>query len=163
MNKMIKKWKKIKTLETYLCGKFYKVEKDRVLTPGGVETDYYVVRKQPSVMVIPIDEERKIHMTMQHRYPNDKCKFEFPSGHMDANDGKKSIYRTAKRELEEETSLVAKGWHYLGVFDEANGISDIIDHILVAYDVKKKKSPEKILLTKIYTKVASLILKKSMK
>jgi len=137
----MKKWKKIRTQESYQCGKFYRVDKDRVLTPGGIETDYYVVKMKPTVSIIPMNDDGRIYMTLQHRYPTDNYFPELPSGSTEEKD-KKDLIAVARRELEEETGLVSSDWQSAGSFEEANGFSDRTCHIFIARGVSKKENPD---------------------
>ena len=138
----MKKWKKIKTLETYDCGGHYRIDKDRVLTPGGKETDYFVQRMEPTASVIPIDKSGKIHMTSQHRYPTDTFTLELPAGKAGGNN-KKELFESAKRELEEETGLTSKEWQMIGSFDEVGGINDLVCYVFIARNVVYVENPTK--------------------
>lgn len=137
---MIKKWKKVKTEETYQCGKWYSVDKDKVITPGGKQEVYYTVRRKPAVAIIPVDEKGNIHLTKQHRYAIGKFTLEVPGGYID---NKEKPISTAKKELEEEMSLRAKRWLYLGKYYEASGLADILVYVYLAKSVYKIKNAKK--------------------
>jgi len=138
---MIKKWKKIKTEDVYRCGKHYFITKDLVITPGGKNGVYYVIRKSEKiVIIIPIDKDGNIHMTLQHRYPTNVFSLEFPSGSCDKKEGSLAA---AKRELLEEVELASNDWQKIYTFDEANGISDLQDIVYIARSVYPKKNTKK--------------------
>lgn len=119
----LKRWKKIKTEETYQCGTFYRVDKDKVLTPGKKETDYYVIRRpRDSVLIVPVDEEGMVHMTNQHRYPIDGFSLEFPAGGIDINE---TSLQAAKRELKEEMNLLSDKWKKIGRINFGAGLCDL--------------------------------------
>ena len=127
---MIGKWKKIKTEEVYHCGKWYRVEKDKVLTPGGTEGVYYVIRKDlSSVVVIALDKKSNIYLTKQHRYSVNKFSVEFPAGYADK---KETLLGSAKRELAEEMSLASNNWKKIGEYIEVLGMSSLRMSIFVA-------------------------------
>jgi ADP-ribose pyrophosphatase len=134
---MIKKWKKVKTEETYHCGKWYKVDKDKIITPGGKEGTYYIIKKTPSVIIIPTDKKGNVYLTRQHRYPIDEYSLEFPAGH---SDGEKKSLQCAKKELGEEMELISKKWQYLGYFYESLGMSNIKIFVYIAKEVMKKEN-----------------------
>jgi ADP-ribose pyrophosphatase len=134
---MIKKWKKVKTEEIYHCGKWYRVEKDKIITPGGKEGHYYVVRRQPAVAIIPIDKKKRVYLTRQHRYTANKFSLEVPGGYLDKQSNPLKI---AKKELEEEMGLTSKKWKRLGVYYEALGLAEIPVYVYLAEDVKPKKN-----------------------
>lgn len=131
---MIKKWQKIRTQESYQCGMFYRVDKDQVVTPGGKNSTYYVVRKSPVVTIIAIDQDGYFYLTRQHRYAVNRFSLEFISGGSENG----TILASAKRELEEEAQLTSKKWKKIACFDEANGISDIKTYVFIAENVTKK-------------------------
>lgn len=142
----MKRWKKIKTQESYQCGNFYRVDKDKVSSPGGKEVDYFVIRKEPSVMIVPVDGEGFIHMTIQHRYPTSKYSLELPGGH--AKSGEEEMFRYARLELEEEMGLRSDEWSLVGTFDEANGIAEMLNYVLLANNVYTVENPKKDSLDK---------------
>lgn len=137
----MKKWRKIKTLEIYDCGGHYYVSKDRVLTPGGQETDYYVTHKPPGILVIPIDIEGYIYFTKQHRYTIDMISLEVVGGAIDIKKpSEKEIIKAAKRELGEECRLSCESMKKVGFYYIGNGILNTIQHIFVASNCKIDKN-----------------------
>ncbi|MCK5080874.1 MAG: NUDIX hydrolase [Candidatus Moranbacteria bacterium] len=145
----MKKWKKIKTTETHDYDGYYRVEKDEVITPGGKPGQFSVVRKLPFSVIIPIDADGNVYMVRQHRYNLDRISLELPSG---CTDGQNSLF-AAKRELEEETSLVSSDWKELGWFDEGIGMLDMKGYVFIAHDVKKIDNPRKDPLDKDVFKI----------
>jgi ADP-ribose pyrophosphatase len=133
----MKEWQKIKTLETSQFGKYYRVEKDQVLTPAGESGEYSVIRMHPHVVIIPVDNDRQIYMVRQHRYPLDKVTLELPIGSTDGQE----LLVAAQRELEEETGFAAKEWDYLGRFNEGSGIGEIYGHAFIAKQLSKIANP----------------------
>ena len=138
---MLGKWKKIKTEEVYHCGKWYRVEKDKVLTPGGKEGVYYVIRKdQSSVVIIAVDKNNNIYLTRQHRYTVNKFSVEFPAGWTDK---KEPILHSAKRELAEEMSLASNNWKKIGEYIQVAGMSSLKMSIYLAKDCRKSEKIKK--------------------
>jgi ADP-ribose pyrophosphatase len=133
----MKKWKKVRTIETHDYNGYYRTERDEVVTPSGKLGEYSVVRGSDFSMIIPVDKNGKIYLVKQHRYPIDKIILELPAG---GTDGENSLF-AAKRELEEESSLISSKWKKIGYFYEANGLAEIKAHVFIAYDVKKTDSP----------------------
>ncbi len=137
------KWKKIKTEEVYECGKFYRVEKDKVITPGKKEGTYYVIRRdQESVVIIVLDKKGNFFLTKQHRYPVNKFSIEFPAGWIDKNE---TVLNAAKRELAEEMSLSSDDWKKIGEYVQVLGMSSLKMNVFLAKDCYKseiiKKDP----------------------
>lgn len=136
----IGKWKKIKTEESYQCGRWYRVDKDRVITPGGKEGEYYVIRRNPTVAIIPIDKDGNTYLTLQHRYAVNSLSLELPMGYANGR-GKKELMSSAKREMEEEVQLASGKWKEIGCFNVGSGISNIVAHLFLAKDVCSKENP----------------------
>lgn len=135
------KWKKVKTEEIYNCGKWYKVEKDKVITPGGKDGVYYVIRRdQPSVVIIALDKKGNIYLTNQHRYSVNKFSTEFPAGYANK---KESLIKSAKRELAEEMLLASKNWRKIGEYIEVLGISSMKMNIFLAKNCYELKTTKK--------------------
>lgn len=94
----------------------------KVIHPNGAPGEYGVVRfKNLAIGVLPIDENGKVTLVGQHRFPHDKYSWELPEG-----GGNCDIppLDSAKRELEEETGLSAKEWAALCEFDISNSVTD---------------------------------------
>lgn len=129
------KWKKLKTEEIYKCGNFYRIDKDKIITPGNNSGTYFTIRgSQKSVKIIPINKDGMIYLINQHRYPINKFSLEFPGG--EPNKGETPL-TAAKRELREEANLVSNRWEKLGEIYAAPGISDLKFFVFLARDVKK--------------------------
>ena len=74
---------------------------------------------------------------------------EFPAGHVE----KKGGISTAKRELEEETSLVSDEWEKIGSHVASISNSDLEPNAFIAHKVQKIKNPQKDSLDKNVHKV----------
>src|SRR3989344_6091397 len=127
-------WKKLDSKIVHR-NKWYKVRKDRVVRPDGKLGYYHVIELGKSVAVIAIDSEDKIVLVEQFRYPTQMFSLELPGG--SAN--KQNPLIAAKRELIEETGLVAKNWKFLGKLPSANGISDDFSYLYIARDLVQQK------------------------
>jgi 8-oxo-dGTP pyrophosphatase MutT (NUDIX family) len=146
----MKKWKKVKTIESHDYGGYYRVDKDEVITPGGKKGEYSVVKAKPFAVIIPIDRNGKVYFVKQHRYTIDKIFLELPSG---AIEGGEKYLQGAKRELEEETALVSDNWKEIGSFNESNGLADIKGNIFIAENVRKIENPRRDSLDKNLFKI----------
>ena len=82
-----------------------RVEHDAVTTPGGKPGIYGVVRfKNLAVGVLPIDAEDHTWLVGQYRYPLNEYSWEIPAGGCPKGE---DPLDTARRELREETGLIA--------------------------------------------------------
>ena len=98
--------------------------------PNGEEGEYFYAEFGGMAMVIPVLEDARIVLTLQHRYLADKQSIEFPGGgiasHADA-------LETAKQELLEETGCIAHEFIKVGVFEPVIGYAKDASHIFVAH------------------------------
>lgn len=85
-----------------------RVVQNEVINPSGGEGEYTVVHfKNRAVSVIPIDDQQHTWLVGQYRYAVDSYEWEIPAG--GAPQGESTL-DCAKRELAEETGLVAAKW-----------------------------------------------------
>ena len=124
--------KDYKTLssEVVFTTPFFKVAKEEYIRHDGRQSNYWVLVKCPSVFIMAIDCD-KIYFVKQFRYPTKLWSLELPAG---STDGEDSL-EAAKRELWEETGLMAERWVSFGNYQVAPGLSTNIGHIWVAKDV----------------------------
>ncbi len=93
-----------------------------VIHPDGSSGEYGVVRfKNLAIGVLPIDAEGFVYLVGQHRFPLDCYSWELPEGGgaLDVDP-----LSSAKRELAEETGLIATEWEELCGFDISNSVTD---------------------------------------
>lgn len=133
----MKKWKKVRTKSTHQFGKYYSVDVDQVITPGGKEGEYSVIRMKPFSIIVPIDKDGMVYFVKQHRYTTDQITIELPMGSTDGEDP----LVAAKRELEEETGLVSDDWASLGEIHSAIGIAGIVGFVYLAKKVRTIDNP----------------------
>ena len=71
--------------------------------------------------MVPIDDDDRVALVGQHRYPFDAMSWEIPEGGSphgeDPLDG-------AKRELRAETGLEARVWRRIGTYEAPNSVHD---------------------------------------
>ena len=98
------------------------VREDRVVRPDGKPGIYGVVHfKNKAVGVLPVDAEGRVWLVGQHRYPLDLYSWEIPEG---GGHGDEAPEETARRELREETGLVAGRLELIATSHLSNSVSD---------------------------------------
>lgn len=121
-------WKTLSTRIAYENPYTY-VEESAVINPGGQETVYGVLKsKADGVYVIPIDDERNTYLTQQFRYTTKQTSWESPSGRVDEKD----FLAAAKRELHEETGIIAEKLTEIGIIHPSNGVAAFNEKIFLA-------------------------------
>jgi 8-oxo-dGTP pyrophosphatase MutT (NUDIX family) len=125
-------WRTLKTRVTY-DNPWIRVREDDVIRPDGAPGIYGVVHyKNKAIGVLPIDEEGHTYLVGQYRYTLDVYSWEIPEG--GGAEGEEPI-EAAKRELREETGLIARRWRTLGRAHLSNSVSDEEAIIFLATDL----------------------------
>jgi 8-oxo-dGTP pyrophosphatase MutT (NUDIX family) len=102
--------------------KWIRLTEHQVLNPAGGPGIYGVVHfKNLAIGVVALDEEQHIYLVGQYRFPLEQFSWEIPEGGGPLEDDPLS---SAKRELLEETGLVASSWEPIVQMHLSNSVSD---------------------------------------
>jgi len=104
---------------------------DKVIRPDGNEGIYSYLSKEVGVFTLARSHENHFYFIREYRYPVKDYVYQLPGGGV----GNKDDLSAAKRELLEETGLIAKKWHSLGKFYIGSGHENSIIHSFLATDV----------------------------
>ncbi len=127
-------WQKISSRRIYHCA-YLDLYKDQVLNPLGRKTNYYYIKKDPFVAIIPEDRNGKLWLVRQYRYTLGEYTWELPMGHKDSK--RETYLNAAKRELEEEACLSAQKWTKIGISYVSGTVLPQYSYIYLAQDLKK--------------------------
>jgi ADP-ribose pyrophosphatase len=109
-----------------------------VLTPAGTQSIYGVVSfKNLAIGVLPLDKDNNTWLVGQWRFPLEKYSWEIPEG--GCPKGEEPL-EAAKRELKEETGLIAADYREIGNLHTSNSVSDEYAHLFVARDLTQSES-----------------------
>jgi 8-oxo-dGTP pyrophosphatase MutT (NUDIX family) len=123
MEKEINPWKTISQKTTYENA-WIKVEHHEVVNPAGNPGIYGKVHfKNTAISIVPIDSEGFTYLVGQYRYTLNAYSWEVPEGGCSIETGEYTL-DAAKRELLEETGLIATEWTKLGEVYLSNSVSD---------------------------------------
>lgn len=84
---------------------------DDIELPNGQKSIREVVRHPGAVCVIPVTDEGEVIMIKQFRYPFDRVLLEIPAGKLEPGE---DPLDAVKRELEEESGVVAENVEFMG-------------------------------------------------
>ena len=138
-----------------------KVEHHDVLNPAGKESIYGKVHFENRAMaIIPIDESGNTWLIGQYRYPLDEYSWEIPMGGGPMAEDK---LESAKRELKEETGLIAEKWTEIMKIHTSNSVTDEVGFVYLAEGLTQGETEfEETELLKIkklpFTKVVEMVM-----
>lgn len=109
------------------------VHHDEVTLPTGATGIYGIVHfHNLAVAAVPLDAEGYTYLVGQYRYPLAEYSWEVPEGGCPKEELPEIA---AKRELLEETGLMANKWSYLGVLALSNSATDERGYIFLAEEL----------------------------
>ena len=108
--------------EEIFDGQVVHLFKDTVQLPNGKCAVRETIRHIGAVAIVPMTEDGKVIVERQFRYPIAQVITEIPAGKVDHKD--EDRLAAAKRELEEETGLIADKWKELGDYYPAAAYCD---------------------------------------
>lgn len=111
-------------------GRLLHVFKDNIELPNGHRSTREYIKHLGAVAVVALTEDGKVAMERQFRYPFGTVLMEIPAGKLDFV-GEDPL-EAAKRELREETGIVASTYEYLGPFYPTVAYSTEVIHLYLA-------------------------------
>jgi len=122
-------WKKLSTTITY-SNPWIEVQHHQVLNPSGGEGIYGQVNfKNIAVGVVPVDAEGNTYLVGQFRFPLEEYSWEIPEGGCPIGE---DVLAAAKRELLEETGLMAQNWTMISRIHTSNSVCNEVGFIFLA-------------------------------
>lgn len=118
-------------------GKIIELESLKVILPDGTESTRDIVLHPGASVIIPIDENGEIYMVKQYRKPIEKISLELPAGKLDLGEDPLDC---ARRELKEETGLVAQNMQHLFSIHSTPGFSNEVLHLYLATELELGES-----------------------
>jgi len=124
--------------QTVYENNWIKVIHHDVINPSGKNGIYGQVHfKNIAIAIVPVDKDMNTYLVGQYRFPTESYSWEVPEGGCPFNE---KPLDAAKRELEEETGLVAQHWQHLGNTHLSNSVSDELGQIFLASDLSQHKA-----------------------
>jgi beta-phosphoglucomutase-like phosphatase (HAD superfamily)/8-oxo-dGTP pyrophosphatase MutT (NUDIX family) len=123
----------IETLGTRIVyeNRWMRVREDAIRRRDGSGGIYGVVEKPDFAVIVPVEDDGRIHLVQQYRYPVQARYWEFPQGAWEETPGADPA-EVARGELQEETGLIATQMVHAGHLFEAYGYSNQGYHVYIA-------------------------------
>lgn len=103
------------------------VREDAVTGPSGDGVYGVVTVRNPAVFIVAVDEEERVCLITLERYTVGRS-VEVPAG---GTDGQEPLH-AARRELLEETGMLAESWTEIGSMNALNGVTVAPEHVFLA-------------------------------
>jgi ADP-ribose pyrophosphatase len=133
-------------------GKVLSLDVDEVLEPGDVRATREVVRHRGSVAALPVQDDGRVVLVRQYRYPVDALVWELPAGRLDPGE---SVEDAARREMEEEVGLRPGRLEKLATFYTTPGFCDEAMHLFRAtglVGVAARPEPDERIESRTFTR-----------
>jgi 8-oxo-dGTP pyrophosphatase MutT (NUDIX family) len=125
-------WKTITRKKIYE-NPWISLEEHDVIIPSGKKGIYgKIFFKNKALGIIPLDQEGNTWLVGQYRYTLDEYSWEIPMGGGPLG---QDILESAKRELKEETGLIAKKWEKIMRIHTTNSVTDEEGFVFLAEDL----------------------------
>ncbi|MCG8310328.1 MAG: NUDIX hydrolase [Cytophagales bacterium] len=125
-------WTRLSSEDVY-DNPWIKVVKDQVIRPNKSKGIYgHVHFKNKAIGILPLDNELNTWLVGQFRYTLDAYSWEIPTGGVPHEEDTLS---GARRELREETGLVAKKWTRLLKIHTSNSVTDEYGYVFIAEEL----------------------------
>ena len=124
--------------ETLLQGRAFKIRRDTLKTPEGLETKLEIIEHGGSVILVPVDGDGNILFVRQYRHAAGMDLLELPAGTRNDDEPYEDC---AAREIREETGMQAGTLVRLGEFYLAPGYSTEYMVVYLAKDLSVNPLP----------------------
>ena len=115
-----------------------RVREDQVDCPDGTPGIYGVVEvRNDAVFIVPVTDGDEVVLVEVDRYATGTLSLEVPAGGSDGEE----LLLAARRELSEETGLVADRWDRVGSMYALNGICHAPEHVFLARGLRPADGP----------------------
>lgn len=132
IDESVNPWKKKSSKEIY-DNPWVRVVEDQVIRPNNTPGIYgHVHFMNKAIGILPIDEKHNTWLVGQYRYTLNEFSWEIPTGGVPFAE---DTLEGAKRELKEETGLLAKKITKLLKIHTSNSVTDEYGYIFIAEDL----------------------------
>ena len=139
-----------------------RVHEDHILRPNGKEGLYGIVEYSGGVTTVALNDKNEIYLVKEYHYAVDEDGITLPGGGIDTGE---VPLAAAKRELLEESGVVAKEWVELGSAQPSPMIMNNTEHLFLAVgaEVKAGHEEEFTLLTVPFGEAVQMVMDSKIK
>ncbi len=120
--------------EEIFAGRIVRLHVDKVELPNGHVSTREVVEHPGGVCILPLDDEDRVTLVRQFRYPFHQVIAELPAGKLEWGEDHRAC---ALRELSEEVGMTPRELIYLGGMYPSPGFSAEIIHLYLARGLER--------------------------
>jgi ADP-ribose pyrophosphatase len=126
---------KTKSIQKIYENPWIRLENHEVINPAGKDGIYGKVHfKNRAMAIIPVDEAGNTWLVGQFRYSLDEYSWEIPMG---GGPNDQDLLESAKRELKEETGLIANQWTQILKIHTSNSVTDEVGYVYLAQGLEE--------------------------
>jgi ADP-ribose pyrophosphatase len=115
---------------TLFANRWLAIDVDEVILPDGSPYEYTIIRRHAhGVAVMAFDDENRLLLEREYRYPVNQVIWQLPGGLLDPGE---DPLTAIQRELAEETGYAAETWEYLGEFWDNPALGDMKIYLYLA-------------------------------
>lgn len=127
----------VKSVRPGFAGRVIQVNVETVTLPNGATVDLEIIRHPGGAAVAAVNARHEICLLRQYRHAMGRWLWELPAGKLD---GGEDPFIAARRELEEETGLVATHWQSLGGVVSSPGVFTEIVYLYLATGLEQRRA-----------------------
>lgn len=127
----------VKAVRPGFAGRVIEVNVETVTLPNGATVDLEIIRHPGGAAVAAMNTRGEICLLRQYRHALGRWLWELPAGKLDGGEDPLSA---ARRELEEETGLVASHWEAMGGVVSSPGVFTEVVHLYLATGLEQRRA-----------------------
>lgn len=142
-DKTLNPWEVVERRQVLDASPWLRVYEEHVRLPNGLEIpDFLRVESSNYVKVFAVTPGQQVVLIQHYKHGPQKVSFELPAGGIESNET--DPLEAAKRELLEETGMIAEAWEYLGkcYIDGNRGLSWMYGYLATGVTQLKQPTPE---------------------
>lgn len=117
--------------------KLFEVDEYHIKLKSGKEVVHHVAKRHPTVTIFALTNTHEIYLLKQYRYMLKTTLLEAVAGFIDEGE---TPFQAAKRELKEETGIIASSWEEIGKLEMAGSVFQAQSHLFLARDLELGKA-----------------------